>query len=119
MIGTDLSVASKETLATLGASEVIAVNQDALGVQGRLVATGGQWQGWAGPLERSCHVALLINLQDADTPAIVPLTWEMLGLPDNTALTVRDPWGRKDLGIFRRSMNTTIPVAHDNVMLKL
>ena len=52
LIGADVRGFGHDIIALLTNHEVLAVNQDAAGVQGRLVATadGNQTQIWAGPL---------------------------------------------------------------------
>ena len=99
---------------------MIAVNQDPLGEQGRLVRKDdkGAWQVWAGALANGCHAAVLLNTGNAPAPA-VPLTWAALGKAHTARLHVRDLWQGKDLGAFVGGFNASVPVAHDNVMVKV
>eukprot|EP00936_MAST-01D_sp_MAST-1D-sp1_P001297 g1297.t1 len=117
LIGCDLTVASKATLATLGAREVIAVNQDALGVQGRIIEKTDTTQVWAGLLVDGCHAMVLLNSGNAS--ATIAVSWASLGFPPAVAMHVRDLWRREDLGTFVSGFNTTIAIPHDNAMIKV
>lgn len=93
LIGTDLTAASETTLATLGNLHAIAVNQDALGEQGRLRAEqSGEWQLWVGPLSDGCVAALFVNLRPAGSPIGRWFSWSELGIPHNQSTDVFDLW---------------------------
>lgn len=81
--------------------EVIAVNQDALGVPGdrrhKDPATGAQV--WSRPLASGDVAGILYNPQNF-APATIRVTWDMLGLPAASRMRVRDLWDRRDLGEF-------------------
>ena len=124
LIGCDLTTASDATLATLGAKEVIAFNQDQLGIQGRLVisASTAVSQVWAGPLAQpGCYAAVLLHVGDDPAGVNVTVSVDMLepGLPLDTNITVRDLWRRQDLGSFAGSFTAAVPGVHDNVMVKI
>ncbi|KAK1285543.1 hypothetical protein QJS10_CPB20g00132 [Acorus calamus] len=98
LIGCDVRSITSETLEILSNEEVIAVNQDPLGVQGRKVSTGGEdgcRQIWAGPLSEDRLVVALWNR----CPEVTTITvkWESLGIDPTTAFAVRDLWKHKDL----------------------
>ncbi|CAL9776418.1 unnamed protein product [Musa acuminata subsp. burmannicoides] len=61
IIGCDVRSMTKETLAILGNEEVIAVNQDPLGVQAKKVRMDGDHEVWAGPLSGYKIVVVLLN----------------------------------------------------------
>jgi len=126
LIGTDLNRATEETLNTLSAEEVTAVNQDALGVQGVILHHTREAMVWAGPLDQGCHAAVLLNLRDDTTPTTISLSWsELWSVEGNAALSgtamhVRDLWGKQDLGVFADgAFKTTIAVPHDNGMYRI
>nr|GFD32342.1 alpha-galactosidase 1 [Tanacetum cinerariifolium] len=60
LIGCDVRDLSKDTLDILGNKEVIAVNQDKLGVQAKKVRMEGDLEVWAGPLSGYRVVVLLV-----------------------------------------------------------
>ncbi|XP_074287592.1 alpha-galactosidase-like [Silene latifolia] len=61
LIGCDLRSIDKVTLDMLSNSEVISVNQDELGVQGRKIIKKGDLEVWGGPLSESRVVVLFWN----------------------------------------------------------
>ncbi|XP_068645249.1 alpha-galactosidase 1-like [Aristolochia californica] len=61
LIGCDVRNATKETLKIIGNKEVVAVNQDYLGVQAKKVRMEGDLAIWAGPLSNYRTVVLLVN----------------------------------------------------------
>jgi alpha-galactosidase len=70
--------------------EVIAVDQDPLGVQGTSVKRVADGEVWVKPLVGgSCAVALLNRSR---RPQRVSATTSEIGLPGSGALTIRDLW---------------------------
>jgi alpha-galactosidase len=117
--GNDLRSMSAATKATLTNAEVIAVDQDALGVQGRLVATPGtNLQVWAKTLSAtSARAVALFNRNDSGTASIA-VQWSALGIPAGAA-TVRDLWSHTDLGTFTGSYTAASVPSHGVVMLRV
>ncbi|KAK1264482.1 hypothetical protein QJS04_geneDACA017035 [Acorus gramineus] len=112
LIGCDVRSITSETLEILSNEEVIAVNQDPLGVQGRKVSTEGEdgcRQIWAGPLsEDHLVVALWNRCPEATT---ITVKWEALGIDPTTAFSVRDLWKHMDLsgnvkGVFSAQIDS-------------
>ncbi|KAJ4830556.1 Alpha-galactosidase 3 [Turnera subulata] len=87
-----------ETIEILTNKEVIAVNQDPLGVQGRKVyvtGTDGCQQVWAGPL--SGHRVAVAFWNRCSKAATITAKWDALGLESSTSVSVRDLWEHKDV----------------------
>ena len=61
LAGYDLTYPSAATIATLGNAEVIAVDQDRRGVQGRRVRSSGGTETWVRPLAGGSHAVLFLN----------------------------------------------------------
>jgi alpha-galactosidase len=61
LVGCDVTTMSNDTINILTNPEVIAVNQDPLGVQARKVVVSAAWEVWAGPLSGRAVTALLFN----------------------------------------------------------
>ena len=97
---------------------MIAVDQDPVGNQGRLVATPQtNLQVWSKILsgQNTLAVALLNRTAAA---ASMTVQWTTLGLPTSSA-TVRDLWAHTDLGTFAQSYTATAIPSHGVVMLRV
>mmetsp|Transcript_52265 Transcript_52265/g.131212 ORF Transcript_52265/g.131212 Transcript_52265/m.131212 type:complete len:432 (-) Transcript_52265:172-1467(-) len=130
-----------EVLAILSNSEVIRVNQDTAGVQGRLVAevrTGAgmpllcaqsvcRWtQVFTRPLADGSFAAVLFNRagrwSQADTrfrAEDIVLPWAALGVPEATSFSVRDLWTHSDVGVFSGEFKAAGVQPHGAVMVRL
>jgi alpha-galactosidase len=117
--GNDLRNMSAATKATLTNSEVVAVDQDPMGVQGRLVASpGANLQVWSRTLSgTNVRAVALLNRNDTGTASIT-VQWSTLGIPAGAA-AVRDLWSHTDLGSFTASYTAASVPSHGVVMLKV
>jgi hypothetical protein len=116
LVGADLTNLTGATLATLINPEVLAVDQDALGLQGVLVASFGDGlEVWSKALSTPGERAVLLLNRTGD-PAPIKVNWSDLGLADSSPVTVRDVWARNNLGSFSGSYSATVP-ALDAVMV--
>lgn len=98
LVGCDVRNMTSETFEILSNKEVIAVNQDPLGVQGRKVSVvekEGCSQVWAGPLSENQFVVVLWNRCSATVT--ITAKWEALGLESSSSFSVRDLWKHEDL----------------------
>lgn len=112
--GNDLSHMTKTTLSVLTNREVIAVDQDARGVQGRQVWQEGSLRLWAKPLADGTIAVGLFNT--LDHPLVATLNFAALGL--HGAVPARDLWTHADLGSISAKHEFTVP-AFGVVMLKM
>jgi alpha-galactosidase len=109
---------SATTIETLTNAEVIAVNQDKLGYQGRVVATpGGDLEVWSKELSEPNTRAVALFNRGSGNPAMT-VQWSDIGLPSGAA-TVRDLWKHEDLGTFNDSYTASNVASHSVVMLKI
>ena len=117
--GNDLTKMSATTKATLTNPEVIAVNQDPLGKQGRVVATPATGlEVWSKEMSgTNTRAVALFNRNDSGSASIA-VQWSQIGIPTGAA-TVRDLWAAKDLGSFTGSYTATGVASHTVVMLKV
>jgi alpha-galactosidase len=111
--GNDLTTMTPETLATLTNPEVIAVDQDPLGVQGHRVWEEGPLEIWVKPLADGSKAVGLFNREQSTIN--ITVKFSQTGIGDRAA--VRDLWARKDLGVFDGSYSVGV-VEHGVVMLK-
>jgi len=116
--GNDLTKMSAATKATLTNAEVIAVDQDPLGKQGRVVATpGSNLEVWSKEMSgTNTRAVALFNRGSAS--ASITVQWSQLGLPAGAA-SVRDLWEAKDLGASTGSYTAANVPSHGVVMLKI
>ncbi|CAF0819373.1 unnamed protein product [Didymodactylos carnosus] len=119
LIGCDVTNMSADTLKILTNQEVIDVNQDALGVQGKKIRLDLQndLEVWAGPLADGAQVVLLFN-RSLRTQGIT-VFWTEIGFNEKQIATVRDLWKHEDLGNFQQYYNATAIDSHGVVMLKI
>ena len=106
LIGADVTSMSNDTFRILTNIEVIAVNQDSKGVQGRKVNITGDSEVWSAPLSDGGFSVILLNR--ADTAASITAWWEDLPLDPNTAATVRDLWQHQDVGVMKGSVTADV-----------
>jgi alpha-galactosidase len=114
--GNDVAAMSPETRAILLNHDVIAVDQDALGIQGHRVSQQGDLEVWAKPLADGGRAVLLWNRGEA--PATIAADWTTLGLPKSVRVQVRDLWQHRDLGAHRGRYQAAV-APHGVVMLRL
>ncbi|AZP22039.1 alpha-galactosidase [Streptomyces aquilus] len=117
LAGNNLAGMSTETANILKNPEVIAVDQDARGLQGVKVAedtTGLQVYGKV--LSGQGNRAVVLMNRTSSTQNIT-VRWSDLGLTNANA-TVRDLWARSDIGSYGTSYTASVP-AGGSVMLKV
>lgn len=109
IVGADLTKLSKATLEILTNPEVIAVDQDSLGLQAVKVDEPlPGLQVWSKPLATpGAHAVLLLNRNPA--PARIEASWNEIGLDSSAPATVRDLWAGKELGSYSSPYTATIP----------
>ncbi|KAK3415104.1 hypothetical protein EUGRSUZ_H00669 [Eucalyptus grandis] len=90
LIGCDVRSMDYTTLMLLSNKEVIAVNQDGLGVQGKKVKSDGNLEVWAGPLSTNKVAVVLWNR--GSSRATVTASWSDIGLNSTTVVKARDLW---------------------------
>ncbi|KAF8014757.1 hypothetical protein BT93_H0531 [Corymbia citriodora subsp. variegata] len=90
LIGCDVRSMDNTTLMLLSNKEVIAVNQDSLGVQGKKVKSDGNIEVWAGPLSGNKVAVVLWNR--GSSRATVTASWSDIGLKSTTVVNARDLW---------------------------
>ena len=114
LAGNDLSKMTPETLDILTNNEVIAIDQDRKGAQGRRVSQEGPLEVWAKPLADGSVAVGLFNRGESINP--VAVNFKDIGI--TKAAQVRDLWQHKDLGSFTGNYAATI-ARHGAVLLKI
>jgi alpha-galactosidase len=114
LAGNDLSKMTPETLSILTNKEVIAVDQDAKGMQGRRIAQEGPLEVWAKPLADGSTAVGLFNRGESSNP--VTVSFKDIGARGSAK--VRDLWKHKDLGPFDGSYTEEVP-RHGVVLVRI
>jgi alpha-galactosidase len=114
LAGNDLRDMRKEILDILINKEVIAVDQDAKGVQGVRVAKSGDLEVWEKPLADGSHAVGLFNL--GASAAQVTANFSDLKLKGSHA--VRDLWAHADRGQAKDKFEAMVP-SHGVVLVKI
>ncbi|MGC1907560.1 MAG: alpha-galactosidase [Candidatus Acidiferrum sp.] len=114
--GNDLKNMTPDIKEILTNKEVIAVNQDALGMQGRRAKRDADAEVWVKQLKDGGRAVILFNRRASETS--ISFTWEQIGYPAHLSASVRDLWAKKDLGKFNGKWVATVP-SHGVVMIKV
>jgi alpha-galactosidase len=114
LAGNDLRNMSPETKELLLNSEVLAVDQDAKGVQGHRVWEEGPLEIWVKPLADGSHAVGLFNRSESATKMTLDLN--SVGAPASAKL--RDLLDHKDLGTVQNAYSAEVP-KHGVVLVKI
>jgi alpha-galactosidase len=114
MAGNDLSNMRPEIRDILTNKEVIAVDQDSLGRQGRRVVKDGDREVWSKELKDGSRAVILLNRGSSEQN--ISVNWEAIGYPASLSAAVRDLWQHKDLGKFSGKFGSAVP-SHGVLML--
>jgi alpha-galactosidase len=115
--GNDVRTMSPATRDILTNREVIAVDQDSLGVEGWMVSqvTPGL-QVWSKPLRGGARAVALLNR--TDSAGTISVEWQDIGLARGGQASVRDLWAHADRGVRRGSYAAHVP-SHGVVLVTI
>jgi alpha-galactosidase len=124
--GNDLRNMSKETAEILMNKEVIAIDQDSLGIQGFKYAAKDSLETWVKPLKGGDWAVTFLNRKSE--PQQVDFNWQNEVINDDlsratldakqTVYKVRNLWAKKDIATTKKPLKATVP-AHDVLTLRL
>lgn len=114
LAGNDLSKMDDTTKSILMNKDVIAVDQDSLGVEGDRVSATGPFEIWMKPLQGGDRAVALFNRSGY----AYPITLKLKQVGFDGSAHARDLWAHKDLGTLRASYTAIVP-SHGVVMLRL
>jgi len=105
LIGCDVTKMSSETLSILTNKEVIALNQDPMGVQGHRVyrSSDNYREVYAAPMANGDIGVVLFNR--GPTTMNITVNWSDIGLDAGVGATVRDLWAHATIGVFSDSFS--------------
>lgn len=110
--GNDVRVMADSVKDILLNEEVIAVNQDVLGKQGRVVKTDGNCEVWVKPLKEGAAVAVFNRGEKAETMTV---DLAEIGVKKGK---VRDLWAHRNLGSQEKLTVTVAPHATEMFVVK-
>ena len=113
LAGNDITNMSDTTKGILTNRDAIAVDQDALGIQGSKKIDEGHFEVWTKPLKGGDIAVIYFNR--GETPVDVNVSLKSLGITGS--FKAKDVWLKKDMGLFTNYKNTI--GKHEAVMLRL
>lgn len=121
LLGNDLRNMLDETFEIISNTEVIAWNQDTLGVQGhRRWASApdedGSAEVWAGDLAGGDVAVVLLN--KSNEAQNITAHWSDIGLQSGKSVHIRDVWKHQELGKYSDKFTALVP-PHDVVAIHL
>jgi alpha-galactosidase len=117
MAGNDLRQMSGDIRAILTAPEIVAIDQDARGMQARRVRSDGEIDVWVRGLAGARTFAIgLLNRASQDRELRFGL--DELGFAATEVVRVRDLWRRSDVGQLRGEIVMTVP-SHGAAVLRV
>ncbi len=124
--GNDLRDMSPEVRDILTNKELIAIDQDPLGIQGFKYLVKDNWEVWAKPLNKGDLALCFLNR--TLEPVKVDLDWKKYPVKDDefhyyylfneNEYKIRDLWLKKEIGTTAKPFSTQIG-AHDVIVLRL
>ena len=114
--GNDLRNMTPEIRDILTNKEVIAVDQDPLGREGRRVWKDGDLEVWGKQMQDGSRAAILLNR--GSSLHEITVTWEQMGYPNHLSAAVRDLWVHRDLGKFTGRFSAPVG-SHGVVMVTI
>jgi alpha-galactosidase len=114
LAGNDLRSMTAETKEMLTNAEVLAVDQDAKGVQGHRIWEEGPLEIWTRPLAAQSQAVGLFNRSEAD----LKMTLDFKAIGFSGPAKVRDLWEHKDIGTVQDSYTVEVP-KHGVVLVKV
>jgi alpha-galactosidase len=114
LAGNDLSSMTPETLSMLTNREVVALDQDAKGIEARRISQEGPLEVWSKSLADGSVAVGLFNRGESSNP--ITLSFKDIGVRGRA--TVRDLWKGKDVGSFQQSYTEEVP-RHGVVLIRI
>jgi len=114
--GNDITAMDARVREILLNQEVIAIDQDRLGIQGHRVRQEENREVWSKPLADGSRALVLFNR--GPQPVEIAANWTELGYPMKLSAQVRNVWTHKPLGRKAGAFSATVP-AHGVVMVRI
>ncbi|GHT39663.1 hypothetical protein FACS189437_03670 [Bacteroidia bacterium] len=127
LLGNDLRTMSQETFEVISNKEIIAINQDALGIQGFKYATLGSVEVWVKPLENDAWAIAFFNHSGEATDFVFDWTGQTIEDKDfnkqvsfskDAICKLRDLSAKKDIGTTKKALKTKLE-ANQTLVVKV
>ena len=125
--GNDLRTMSAQTKEILTNPEVIAINQDPLGVQAFKYRVTDSVETWFKPLSNGDWGVAFLN-RNKNKPVTIHFNWQQALINDtlshamldatSVSYNIRNVWTKEDVGNTKKPLSAVVP-AHDVLMLRL
>lgn len=116
LVGNDVAHMSDETKSILENKDVIAIDQDPLGIQGHRVKRENGLEVWSKQLADGGRAVVLLNRSAAEAP--IGVEWTDIGYPNHLSATVKDLWSGKTTSDQRGGYTAQVP-SHAVVMIRV
>jgi len=116
LAGNDVVNMTADTKEILLNKDVIAIDQDALGQQGRRVKKTGDLEVWSKQLQDGGRAVALLNRGSAT--AKISVAWTDIGYPDAVSANVQDLWTKKESSAVKGGYSAEVP-SHGVVMVRV
>ncbi len=116
LAGNDVVNMTADTKEILLNKDVIAIDQDPLGQQGRRVKKTGDLEIWSKQLQDGGRAVALLNRGAA--AAKISVAWTDIGYPDTVSANVQDLWTKKESSAVRSGYSAEVP-SHGVVMVRV
>lgn len=114
--GNDLRNMTPEIREILTNKEMIAIDQDPLGHQGRRAWKDGDLEVWSKEMQDGSRAVALLNRGASSHE--VTVTWEQIGYPSHLSAAVRDLWAHKEVGNFTVKFSAPVE-SHAVVVMRI
>jgi alpha-galactosidase len=116
LAGNDVVNMTADTKEILLNKDVIAIDQDPLGQQGRRVKKTGDLEIWSKQLQDGGRAVALLNR--GSSPAKISVAWTDIGYPDTLSANVQDLWTKKESSAVKSGYSAEVP-SHGVVMVRV
>jgi alpha-galactosidase len=118
MAGNDIRTMSKETAAVLTNKEVIAVDQDSLGICAIRYMKYGDLEIWFKPLAKGEFAFCFFNRGPQPVTVNEDLKTTIRKYTIDGSFKIRDLWSHKEIGTTGENIKATLP-AHEVLLIRL
>ena len=114
--GNDIRSMNKETRAILTNKDLLAVDQDPLGIQGHRIKKNGDLEVWSKQLADGGRAVALLNRSPASKE--VSVSWQDIGYPASLRASVQDLWTGKKSESSDGKYSASVP-SHGAVVIRI